>query len=887
MANDISQASMQHADSRSSDIHRARAQVESARLRQQELAATGNLIGHRATPAMDGGQAIKSLPGYTIVRELHRGGQGVVYLAVQNSTGRQVAIKLLNRELPPGAGSTGVARFEREIDILSRLKHPNIVTVHDCGRDHGHVFLVMDYVIGRPLDAWVDRDRTPLAHTLEVFARICDGVNAAHLRGVIHRDLKPGNILVDDNGEPHVLDFGLAKLVEDSVGTPAATAPMTITGQFVGSLPWASPEQAEGRTESLDIRTDVYSLGVILYQILTGRFPYPVSGRLSEVVRHIAETNPTRPSTIERRIDRELETILLKCLSKDPDRRYQSAGDLARDVRRYLAGEAIEARRDSLVYVMGKQLARYRVAMIVAGSMLLVVLGALGFSLAYWRQAAAQRTIAEGNARAAQASADRADREALQARAVFEFMREVLTSVDPEQQGVDVRLFDVLQSASTEAARRFEEHPQQEAEVRDMLARVYDKLSLWPEAKAEFEKAASLWGSSAGSDDPRTLESQSRAGFTSINLIQTSEAERLLHDVLPRLERVHGKDHPKTLEVLRGIAVTHLFRGRVDEAERMLKELRAHPRLVGNDEAHIRILSGLNAVHASQMSIDDAQRRREIALQSEPLALEWIERSTRVAGPDSPSTIRARTRWADLACQLGRFQEAADACRDILERTSERLGPCHHARTAAMQTLGEALAGLGEIEEPADLQIQIIECHRQRLESGSLMYLSSLSESLRYVERAGVDRADEGEALARELLAGLKGHGGTHDVSTFLAESYLAHFVSMQQRLQEAEELFQPVLAASEHLHDAPRTRACLEVFYGQHLTRTGQFQQAEAHLDKATTLVGDIRFGTWDTHPDEIVLAYIRLYEAWDRPEKRQEYERLRDEIGLRPSPE
>src|SRR5262249_48569959 len=163
-----------------------------------------------------------------------------------------------------------------------------------------------------------------------LFAKICDGVNAAHLRGVIHRDLKPGNILVDDRGEPHVLDFGLAKLTQDADGT-SATQVMTTTGQFVGSLPWTSPEQAEGRTESLDIRTDVYSLGVVLYQLLTGRFPYPVSGPIREVVHHIANTNPIRPSTIQRLIDRELETILLKCLAKAPDRRYQSAGELARD----------------------------------------------------------------------------------------------------------------------------------------------------------------------------------------------------------------------------------------------------------------------------------------------------------------------------------------------------------------------------------------------------------------------------------------------------------------------------------------------------------------------------------------------------------------------------
>ena len=885
MSNDVTPGSTQHAGTRASDIHLARAQVEAARARQRQLAAVGNAAGRGEATTRDGDLAHAALPGYTLVRELHRGGQGIVYLAVQNSTGRQVALKLLHRELPFGSGSAGLTRFEREIEIVSRLKHPNIVTVHDCGRDHGHVYLVMDYVIGQPLDAWVNRDASNRDETLEVFVKICDGVNAAHLRGVIHRDLKPGNILVDEGGEPHVLDFGLAKLVEESGGGGEAATeiaqPMTITGQFVGSLPWASPEQAEGRMDSLDIRTDVYSLGVILYQLLTGRFPYPVSGRLSEVVRHIVETSPMRPSTIERRIDRELETILLKCLSKEPERRYQSAGDLARDVRRYLAGEAIEARRDSLVYVMGKRLARYRAAMMVAAAMLLIVLGALGFSLAYWRQASEQRTIAEGNAIAAQRSADRAENEAAQARAVTDFMREILSSVEPDKQGADVRLIDMLAGASAMASDRFAAHPQQEAQVRDQLGQVYEKLSLWDYARVEFARAADLWHQVAGPDDPRTLELRGRVIVQMVNLDQPGAAQPALHELLPRLERVLGPDDTRTLTARRNLAVTHIQRGNVDEGERMLLELRVHPALVADDTAQIKLLGALMFVVNSRTNTDDDEERRKLLLAAEPLALEWIERATRLSGPDSLSTLLARVKWAELSSSLGRHDVAAQAIRDVLESASNRLGECHHVITNAMHILAESLNGLGEDIEPANLHLRAIECFRGRMSPGSPILLGAISDSLRYVERAG--RAVEGEALARELMTSLGAHGGGHGIMSLTTEMFVAHFVSMQHRLDDAESMFQSLLMREAELLDAPQTRARLHLYFGCHLVRRGLHEQAESELNLAAEVLGDVRRGTFDTHPDDVIRGYIMLYEAWNKPEQVDKYRRMRDDLWPR----
>ncbi|MFO0838571.1 MAG: protein kinase [Phycisphaerae bacterium] len=316
------------------------------------------------------------IPGYEIVREIHRGGQGVVFLARQRATNRAVAIKVMKHG--PFATLADRARFEREVATLVRLEHPNIVAVHDAGTIAGFQYFVMNHIDGRPLDeaGLVHGPQSAAsrgAPLLQTFVKVCDAVHAAHLRGVIHRDLKPSNVLVDQNGEPYVLDFGLARPADAE-----RDSAMTRTGQFVGSLPWASPEQIEGVATRIDLRTDVYSLGAILFQLLTGALPFKMDSGLPAAIDDILHREPPRPSTLlpaatgESGIDDELDTIVLKCLSKDRERRYQSAGELARDLRRYLAGEAIEAKRDSAVYVLRKTLRRYRWRVAVAGAFVIL-----------------------------------------------------------------------------------------------------------------------------------------------------------------------------------------------------------------------------------------------------------------------------------------------------------------------------------------------------------------------------------------------------------------------------------------------------------------------------------------------------------------------------------
>ncbi|MGD0388692.1 MAG: protein kinase [Tepidisphaeraceae bacterium] len=301
--------------------------------------------------------------GYSIQRELGRGGQAVVYLATQENTGRRVALKIMRPEAL--ADERALARFKREVQVLAALEHPNIVGILDTGvTSSGGQFIAMNYVAGVTLDEYMKSrqrsDSPDPAKLLRLFLKICAAVNVAHVRGIVHRDLKPGNIRIDERGEPHILDFGLAHTPLDRL--MGGEHPIAVTGEFLGSLPWCSPEQAEGDPDRIDMRTDVYSLGVILYQFLTdGKFPYEVVGNIRNVLNNILNTEPMPPSKVvparqsaqERRpgklgpppVNPVIESIVLRALSKNRELRYQSAGELGRDVAHYLAGQQTAERQ--------------------------------------------------------------------------------------------------------------------------------------------------------------------------------------------------------------------------------------------------------------------------------------------------------------------------------------------------------------------------------------------------------------------------------------------------------------------------------------------------------------------------------------------------------------
>jgi serine/threonine protein kinase len=352
---------LQHELDKLGRVAAARAQAE-----QSPKGSESPADGTSTTDQVDGMPF--QVTGYSFLREIGRGGQGVVYLARQHSTGRRVAIKVLADG--PNADGRSLARFEREVKSLAAIHHPNIVAILDAGQVlNGTRYIVMDYVDGKSLDEYMLLpSHGDSGRPLRLFIKICSAVHFAHQQGIIHRDLKPSNIRIDELGEPHILDFGLARSALGRL-RQSDVKPISITGEFLGSLPWCSPEQAEGNPERIDFRSDVYSLGVILYQLITGgRFPYEVVGNLADVLHNIVYTRPTPPSELtindevteawsQRRLRKahpvalnpEIEAIVLKALEKDPGQRYQSADALANAIDSYLAGRFAEAKGPSSV----------------------------------------------------------------------------------------------------------------------------------------------------------------------------------------------------------------------------------------------------------------------------------------------------------------------------------------------------------------------------------------------------------------------------------------------------------------------------------------------------------------------------------------------------------
>ncbi len=390
-----------------------------------------------------------AIPGYRLLSEIHRGSQGVVYRAIHSATQQPVALKILVARRRDNEQER--RRFEREIDIVGTLEHPNIAKLYDSGSVSEMRFFAMELVEGESVDQWLRRHsslailpRSPamLRETLRLFHQICDGVAHAHRKGIVHRDLKPENILLDEEQVPHIIDFGLAKPIDHS--PTGAGGVQTQSGEFLGTIAYASPEQVSGNIGQVDVRSDVYSLGVLLYELLTYRLPYDVGGSLLDVLQRIREAEPIRPSAVRRDIDHELETIVLKALAKSPERRYETAGALAADLRRYLAGDPIEAKSPTVWYVTRKLVRRHRWLAATVTAFILVVCAGLVTSIALWQQAAAERDsarLAQRTASIARKNETRLRRQAEGASARAEFQAFVANLAAGE---LALRQYDVV-----------------------------------------------------------------------------------------------------------------------------------------------------------------------------------------------------------------------------------------------------------------------------------------------------------------------------------------------------------------------------------------------------------------------------------------------------------
>ena len=409
--------------------------------------------------------ADERIPGYHLIREIHRGGQGVVWLAEQAGTARRVAIKMLL--LGVAATTEQRRRFEREVEAIASLRDPAIVTIFEQGvTADGVPYYAMEFVEGRRFDEWLDDESPSVNAAVDMLARIAEAVGTAHRRGIIHRDLKPGNILIDGEELPRVLDFGLARLETERDFDASVTAE-TQDGAFLGNFAYASPEQLSGSPNAVDTSSDVYALGLLLYEGLAGRRAFPTPDSIAALVGQRLGRTPPRPSSVARGIGHELDLIVLKALDPEPGRRYASAGELAADLRRYLDGLPVLARGDAATYVLWKAAKRNLLATSIAVASLVVILAAL---VLLWRE------NKESTERLARAEA---------VAGVFE---SVFGFVDPQEKGtIDLRAPDLIRRLEETARVQLGDQLADQSQILLLAGESFCNLELIDDAERCFE----------------------------------------------------------------------------------------------------------------------------------------------------------------------------------------------------------------------------------------------------------------------------------------------------------------------------------------------------------------------------------------------------------------
>lgn len=834
---------------------RAAALIRLAR-RQADESETAMTRRAGSTGSVAGWLTTDSLPGYDLLREIHRGGQGVVYQAVQKGTKRKVAIKVMREG--PFADPRDRARFEREVEILGRLNHPNIVAIHDSGCLSGNHYFVMDYISGQPLDTWVAGGQRTIEETLRLFAKICQAVNAAHLRGVVHRDLKPGNIRIGVDGEPHVLDFGLAK-----VATGGEASVMTMTGQFLGSLPWAAPEQAEGTPDQIDVRTDVYALGVILYQMLTGKFPYDVVGTMREVLERIVRAQPPRPGTIRPDINDEVDTLVLKCLNKERERRYQSAGELARDIGRYLAGEPIQAKGDSLAYLLKKQIRRHSVAVGVAAAFLCVVAAGSITSLTLWQQAVAERDQARNLSTAAEearaeAVAQRERAKLNEARALHEaaraaeisgFLESLLVAADPfplaagqelpRHFGGEARLIDVLDDGVARLDAQPLADPAADATIRFRIGVSYLGIGRLDQSRANLERALETRRRLFGAEDPRALECQIGLVWNLAIQGEDDAAERLGRETVDGLQHALGRGHETTLAAMTSLALSLQFAGKAADAAEISREMLAIIES-GDPKPDFSVFVPQTLLGTQLVILGRFEQARG-------LLDEAIATATAQSGGRHPFLSLAYIMRGHIHAVDGRFDQAEQAIRQGIEICRATVGEEALHRWLFEQNLAEVIAAQGRREEAARMEAALLERAQQRygeLHAVTAGFVAQLG--IRYLESGRLEQA----------------------------EAQLRRWTQIRERLPLAENYFQArilyCLGVTLHQQDK---RAAAEQIYreaweigerhpGRHvwrhehlLVRLAQLMEQQGRTDEADAFFEETRRRV-SAEPDTVLYA-------------------------------
>lgn len=588
------------------------------------------------------------IPGYRLGEELHRGAQGVVYRAEQLATRRTCAVKMLLGGR--FAGDRERVRFEREVELVARLRHPSIVTLYESGISRrGEPWFAMELVDGTRLDAFVRERDLGAREIARLMRAIAEGIAYAHRRGVIHRDLKPGNIVVDADGVPRILDFGLAR-ADDGGAAEQPNSGTTLAGEFLGTFAYAAPEQLAGDPSAIDSRCDLYALGVVFYECLTGRRPFEGARSIAELVMQKSGTTPPRPSALRSRTDRDLDVIVLRLLAADPARRYDTADALAEDLARHLDGRPILAREDSLAYVVGRHLRRHWIASSSAAALLATIV-ASGVALA----------ILYADAERARVRSER----------TLSSFRDAVGSVSPESAagGAELTVEEFLELIEQNATDELASEPAVLAGVLDTIGIVH--LGFEDAQRAETSLSAALTArralhSRGECSDAELAESLHNMGRVHIIRGDLDAAEAAYREAIELRTRAYGTRDTRTLLSHRHLASCLRRQGRLADALAYYNWI----------ELEARRTDGyppleLAAIINGRAFIDSAEGRYEMALAGYERALGAIRGD--LAGDDY-RIGRSLYNIASAEERLGMFRQALEHAEEAVAILRSRKG---------------------------------------------------------------------------------------------------------------------------------------------------------------------------------------------------------------------
>ncbi len=799
---------------------------------------------------------------YRLLQKIGEGGMGEVWLAEQREpVRRRVALKLVKAGMNT---REVIARFESERQALALMDHPVIAKVFDAGSTpDGAPYFVMEYVAGVPITTYCDNHRLSTRERLELFMHVCEGVQHAHQKAIIHRDLKPSNVLVtevDGRAMPKIIDFGVAKALSQKL---TADTMFTRVGALIGTPEYMSPEQANSSGQDIDTRSDVYSLGVIFYELLAGAPPIDLRKiAFEEFLRRLREEEPPKPSTkirtqapatstdvahkrhtespeLAKQMRGDLDSIALKALEKERSRRYGSPSDFAADIGRYLNDEAVLAVPPSAAYRARKFARRYRAGLATIAAFILVLVGAAIVSI---RQST------------------RANREAAVAEAVNDFLQnDLLSQASAAKQAgpsakpdLHLEVRTALDRAAVRIAGKFDRQPEEEASIRDTIGQTYTDLGLYPEARTQLERALELQRRVLGPEDPKTLKTAGSLGRTALLQGKYSEAEALFRKSLEIQRRAIGSENPDTLYSMSTLADVYYFQGKYASAEALQGQtLEIRRRVLGPEHPNtLNTMNDLAIVYSAQGKY----------AQAEALQGQILEIRRRVLGPEHPITLSSMHNLAAVYNNERKYAQAEALLNQALEIERRVLGHEHPDTLRSMSNLGNIYIAQGKYAQAEALLNEALEIERRVLgpeHSDTLMSMNNLANVY-----GNEGKYSHAEALFSQVLEVQRRVLGPEHSDTLMSMDNLADSYVFQGDYARAEALFRKTLEISRRAlgPEHPLTLADLSDFASMY-QRQGKYGLAERHA--AQTLAGR-RHALGPENPDtmasaaDLALAYI-----------------------------